>query len=540
MKSLTKIELGLCYICLLLICTFAFSSSVKGQCVDCDGDPVSYQALIEDLPEGFYESMYCWYDGNDSLLFCCCTIMEVDKRSRTKNVKLSCGIRVPLVDGVIFPPDSLSALFFELTINDQLFSPKMEILWANRATTSKSVTGDIFTYFGRALITDNRNPGSGAVDIVGRSGSARAVLYPSNLGGVGLEMISTSLGSSIGFLNSTTGDTNSFLDDDGISLFSANFRVANFTAQGLSFGNGTKFTPNSIRIFGGLEMLDSVGTTIAIIDSGRASFGTGHTNTGENSFVAGKDATATGLQSTVGGGLGCTASGNRSVVAGGHNNSAEHVTSAVLGGYENHATGQDAVIGGGIFNTASGGRSFIGGGEFNTAAGNYSFAAGKRAKAMHTGSFVWSDNTGTDFASTAANQFNVRSIGGVRFATDSTFGTGVTLAAGASAWAAVSDSTLKRNIREVDGEEILDRLAELPVSRWSYKSQSENIEHIGPMAQDFYRLFGLGEDDKHITTLDPDGIALAAIKALIKKNNTLEGEMTELRNLVEKLIATHN
>ena len=36
--------------------------------------------------------------------------------------------------------------------------------------------------------------------------------------------------------------------------------------------------------------------------------------------------------------------------------------------------------------------------------------------------------------------------------------------------------------------------------------------HIGPMAQDFYKLFNLGNDDKSISTIDPSGIALAAIK----------------------------
>jgi hypothetical protein len=34
------------------------------------------------------------------------------------------------------------------------------------------------------------------------------------------------------------------------------------------------------------------------------------------------------------------------------------------------------------------------------------------------------------------------------------------------------------------------------------------------MAQDFYAAFGLGEDDRHIATVDEEGIALAAIKAL--------------------------
>jgi len=55
----------------------------------------------------------------------------------------------------------------------------------------------------------------------------------------------------------------------------------------------------------------------------------------------------------------------------------------------------------------------VGGGRNNTAAGQYSFAAGQRAKANHSGSFVWADNTVADFASSNPNQFCVRAYGGM-------------------------------------------------------------------------------------------------------------------------------
>jgi hypothetical protein len=37
------------------------------------------------------------------------------------------------------------------------------------------------------------------------------------------------------------------------------------------------------------------------------------------------------------------------------------------------------------------------------------------------------------------------------------------------------------------------------------------------MAQDFHAAFGLGSDDKSISTLDTDGVTLAAIKGLIEE-----------------------
>jgi dTDP-4-amino-4,6-dideoxygalactose transaminase len=43
---------------------------------------------------------------------------------------------------------------------------------------------------------------------------------------------------------------------------------------------------------------------------------------------------------------------------------------------------------------------------------------------------------------------------------------------------------------------------------------------MGVMAQDFYAAFGIGEDERHITTIDADGVAFAAIQGLNEKLET--------------------
>jgi hypothetical protein len=48
------------------------------------------------------------------------------------------------------------------------------------------------------------------------------------------------------------------------------------------------------------------------------------------------------------------------------------------------------------------------------------------------------------------------------------------------------------------------------------------------MAQDFYAAFRVGEDDKHITSIDEDGVALAAIKALHRDNTRLHAHVASL------------
>jgi hypothetical protein len=104
-------------------------------------------------------------------------------------------------------------------------------------------------------------------------------------------------------------------------------------------------------------------------------------------------------------------------------------------------------------------------------------------------------------------------------------------------WNNASDANSKENFQSVDGEEILESLEELEITRWNYKGK-EDADHIGPTAQDFYKAFGVGNDDKTISTVDPSGIALAAIKELYKKSkevDELKKQLEELAKQVEKL-----
>jgi hypothetical protein len=56
------------------------------------------------------------------------------------------------------------------------------------------------------------------------------------------------------------------------------------------------------------------------------------------------------------------------------------------------------------------------------------------------------------------------------------------------------------------------------------------VRHIGPMAQDFYAAFQVGADDTHITTIDENGVALAAIKGLYQQNQELKAQIEALQN----------
>jgi hypothetical protein len=98
----------------------------------------------------------------------------------------------------------------------------------------------------------------------------------------------------------------------------------------------------------------------------------------------------------------------------------------VAGGDDNSA-GQNSAVGGGHSNVADGRAATVPGGSRCTASGENSFAAGYRAKALHYGSFVWSDRSSSDFASTAPAQFLVRALNGVGINTNNTYAYALTV-----------------------------------------------------------------------------------------------------------------
>ena len=223
---------------------------------------------------------------------------------------------------------------------------------------------------------------------------------------------------------------------------------------------------------------------------------------------------------SVGGGSRNLAEGFSSTIAGGLGNTAAADQTTISGGLGNQALALYATVGGGHSNIASGTYSTVAGGLLNIAGGDYSFASGHRAQvdSGHTGVFLFADSNNFDFLSDTANEFAVRATGGVRFVTaideQGNPISGVSLSQGSGTWSSLSDRNMKENISPVDHAHILDTLAEIPISTWNYISQDSSIQHIGPMAQNMYASFGFGEDNKHISTVDADGISLAAIQGL--------------------------
>jgi trimeric autotransporter adhesin len=55
------------------------------------------------------------------------------------------------------------------------------------------------------------------------------------------------------------------------------------------------------------------------------------------------------------------------------------------------------------------------------------------------------------------------------------------------------------------------------------------VRHVGPIAQDFYRAFGLGGTEEAISTVDLGGINMVAIQALERRTAELAMELDAVR-----------
>jgi hypothetical protein len=279
--------------------------------------------------------------------------------------------------------------------------------------------------------------------------------------------------------------------------------------------------------------------------------------TGAFGTVGGGLGNAAGFDDTVAGGNANAASGGYSTVAGGSNNTAGGLFSIVAGGTSNAASGGTSTVAGGSNNTASGPYSIVAGGYFNTASGSYSFAVGKNATADQDDCFVfanWSTQPGSNYSCQGYKNIAKFGLdhgfsvdygaaqadgGGTRYVYIGDLNAGNTIAVwnGAvltdgGAWTNNSDRALKADFTAVDAQAVLAKVAQLPIEEWSYRAE-DGQRHLGPVAQDFYAAFGLGADDKHITTVDEGGVALAAIKGLNAKVEEQQREIAELREQVQ-------
>jgi hypothetical protein len=342
---------------------------------------------------------------------------------------------------------------------------------------------------------------------------------------------------------------------NGNEIFSSAFE--SFIGGGQ--GNSVIIGANWATIGGGLDNFVSLGAAYSFIGGGQNN-------------------TASGQYATVAGGYGNTASGPHATVGGGEGNTANAESATVSGGYYNTA-GNMATVPGGNGNTASGQYSFAAGNyakAVNT--GAFVWADSQNASFTSTANDQFLIRAQGGVGINVPNPQQELSVGGgvnidqinantgnlypgLTFGSGSGEGIGSQRTAGAnqydlafytdfyprmtilqngnvgigtasptallqvgnatcngSTWANGSDRNSKEEFSAIDTGAVLEKVSALPITQWKYKVEKSGATHVGPMAQDFHAAFGLnGSDDTHISTVDEDGVALAAIQGLNRK-----------------------
>ncbi|MBI5058915.1 hypothetical protein HZB60_03910 [candidate division KSB1 bacterium] len=399
-------------------------------------------------------------------------------------------------------------------------------VWSVDGATGGTVTGD-FSIIGSGSIGDGNtvtgsqslavgrtNVATGANSVCFGRGNRVRGDYSSVLGGGGATDIDSN--SANGFAAVVAGGRGNDADGGYAVLGGGNVNRIQSAASYSTLGGG---------------YLNDIGGDYTVIGGGSSNDADGN-----YSVVCGGVANwVSGTEGVVVGGANNFA-GINGFVGGGRDNMAQGPYSVICGGDSNNTSLEGGSVLGGVHNTAGGYYSTVAGGRQNTASARYSFAAGRRANANDAGAFVWADSTDATLSSPGINTFSVRASGGIRMWTSAAADVGVTLLAGDNTWNSVCDSTLKTKLGRVDGRELLNKLMALPVYRWHHKHGDPQLQHIGPMAQDFWNQFHAGGDSMKISTIDPDGVALAAIQELAKRteqlemrNERLESEIRELR-----------
>ncbi|NND06571.1 MAG: tail fiber domain-containing protein [Saprospiraceae bacterium] len=290
-------------------------------------------------------------------------------------------------------------------------------------------------------------------------------------------------------------------------------RGANTVEQGISYGvHGTVRSINGYAVYGYCST-DNVAA--AVLGSNASPFGIG---------VEGKNGNNSG-----------TAPGVY-----GHTRSASDNSTGVLGQIRHEMPGGFSAGVRGINN----GTEYSGIGVHGEHAGNGAgvYGQAKGSDGIGVWGFVTSSSTGWGgyflggkglYAAPRLGVNNSNPLYPIHVGDSGSNGNGAHLTTGGT-WTNGSSRSFKEGFEVVDVQDILEKTEDLRITTWQY-SDSDEGRHMGPIAEDFAHAFGLGTNDKYISTVDTDGVALACIQALCVRLEKEKEKNSLLAKRVEKL-----
>ena len=359
-----------------------------------------------------------------------------------------------------------------------------------------------------------------------------------------------------GMLSLAANTSGNFNTANGYKALRSNVAGSNATAIGtnaMEFANSTAtpFTNSNVAV--GYEALR--GSTSAASNTGNSNTAIGYQSLWSN--TTGSENTACGWNTLYSNttGIWNSANGAQALVSNttGSRNAANGMNALYSNttGEFNSANGFQALFSNisGSSNTAVGTFALYNNfsGSSNTAIGSFADATVDNltnATVIGDHATVSASNTMAFGASTVTNwAFGRPSVlvgTAIQVGTSAVNGNGAYLTAG-GAWTNGSSALCKEDFVELNGEQILSKITQLNISSWNYKGTPVPERHIGPMAQQFYDLFGTGleGDREHISTIDPAGVALIGVQELKKEIDSLNGKVLEQEKIIEQLMESN-
>lgn len=340
-----------------------------------------------------------------------------------------------------------------------------------------------------------------------------------------------SLSASGTYRDDSTHDKERFrVDNDGSILSVADFTGGINTTAPIE-GSGTRFMWYATKAAIRAGQIDGTQWDDANIGLYSVAFGQNVRALGDNAIVVGKSSVAANT-GTVALGEGHTATGANSIALGYGASTSTSAGSPRLGTFvfadRSTATTCPLYINGSTVDSNCQFHPTVTN-SFNVRAVNGSFFYTNTAQ---TTGFIFNSTTAT--MTLTNSKLTMASDGSTTLTSNSGGSAGVTLPAGGGSWNNLSDRNMKQNFAAVDPRAILRGVLALPISTWNYKSQASSVRHIGPMAQDFFATFKVGEGDKTITTVDPDGVALAAIQGLNEELKDRDARIDGLQQQIKQ------
>jgi len=148
---------------------------------------------------------------------------------------------------------------------------------------------------------------------------------------------------------------------------------------------------------------------------------------------------------------------------------------------------------------------------------------GSNCLCQNDGCFLASDDSpgGTTLTSANDDECLFRYANGMTVYTAHALGTGVTIGSGGGSWSSVCDVNKKDNLIELDYKNILEKVNQLPIYQFNYKSNPSQQVNYGTTAQSFHKQFpDEKKDGKHtknqlvIESMDAIGLCMASIRGL--------------------------